>query len=236
MTAKMTDQLGRALGFPRRYAGALQEARRFRAMPARMEFGEAYGVARQIGMTQKRDEIQWLFERVCELQPRTVLEIGLNLGGTFFLWSRAASPDAHLLAIDTSRPGVLGARSAFPMVRHSFAADNQRISLLLGRDSHERATFDRVRRLVGGSTIDFLFIDGDHSYGGVSADFNTYSPLVRSGGLVAFHDVSQDPTPDTEGTARFWREFTVDHDTDECVAGGEPGYGIGLYPVPSRSV
>jgi predicted O-methyltransferase YrrM len=201
-------------------------------MPAKMGFGEAYGVARRIGMTQKRDEIEWLFERVCELQPRTVLEIGLSLGGTLFLWSRAAAANAHLLAVDTSQPGVLGTWSAFPVVRRSFARDDQRISLLLGCDSHQRETLDRVRRLVGGVTIDFLFIDGDHTYRGVSEDFSTYSRLVRPGGLVAFHDVSQDPTPDTEGTARFWSEFILDHDTEESIAAGEPGYGIGLYRVP----
>ncbi len=198
-----------------------------------MEFGEAYNVARQVGITQKPREIEWLFGRVFEAQPRIVLEIGLALGGTLFLWSRAAAPDAHLVAVDDSLPGALGVWSPFPLVRRSFARDEQRVSLLMGRDSHEAETYDRVRRVVGGASIDFLFIDGDHTYEGVSEDFRTYSRLVRPGGLVAFHDVSQDPTSDTEGTARFWSEFVREHETRECVAGGAPGYGIGLYEVPA---
>jgi len=36
---------------------------------------------------------------------------------------------------------------------------------------------------------DFLFIDGDHSYGGVKKDFEMYSPLVKKGGLIVFHDI-----------------------------------------------
>lgn len=41
--------------------------------------------------------------------------------------------------------------------------------------------------------MDFLFIDGDHAYEGVKADFEMYSPLVRKGGLVALHDICVHP-------------------------------------------
>jgi predicted O-methyltransferase YrrM len=36
--------------------------------------------------------------------------------------------------------------------------------------------------------IDLLFIDGDHSYKGVKADFEAWYPHVRDGGVIAFHD------------------------------------------------
>jgi predicted O-methyltransferase YrrM len=36
--------------------------------------------------------------------------------------------------------------------------------------------------------IDLLFIDGDHSLRGVTKDFNTYFPLVNSGGYIVFDD------------------------------------------------
>jgi predicted O-methyltransferase YrrM len=157
-------------------------------------FDEAYAFAEvEIGIVQKREEIQWLFELVRAARPRIVLEIGLDLGGTFFLWSRAAAPDAHLLAIDTTPPGRLGVWSAFPLVRRGFAVGSQRVSLLMGRDSHSQTTFRRVARLLGGRSIDFLFIDGDHSRDGVRQDFDMYSPLVAPGGLVAFHDISPNP-------------------------------------------
>jgi predicted O-methyltransferase YrrM len=39
---------------------------------------------------------------------------------------------------------------------------------------------------------DFLFIDGDHSYEGCKADWDNYSPMVRAGGLIGFHDVGNE--------------------------------------------
>ena len=36
--------------------------------------------------------------------------------------------------------------------------------------------------------VDLLFIDGDHSYGGVKADWEAYRKLLGSGSVVVFHD------------------------------------------------
>lgn len=36
---------------------------------------------------------------------------------------------------------------------------------------------------------DFLYIDGHHEYFEVSNDYRNYSTYVRSGGIIAFHDV-----------------------------------------------
>src|SRR6185503_5774772 len=37
-------------------------------------------------------------------------------------------------------------------------------------------------------TIDFIFIDGDHSYGACKADILAWAPFVKRGGVMAFHD------------------------------------------------
>ena len=37
--------------------------------------------------------------------------------------------------------------------------------------------------------IDFLFIDGDHTYQSVLRDFQEWSPHIKGGGIIAFHDV-----------------------------------------------
>ncbi|MSU51714.1 MAG: class I SAM-dependent methyltransferase [Opitutus sp.] len=36
--------------------------------------------------------------------------------------------------------------------------------------------------------IDFIFIDGDHSYGACKADIGAWAPFVKRGGVMAFHD------------------------------------------------
>ena len=216
-----------------RYMGALRQLRRVRRVPDDVSFDEAFAFAEtQIGIGQKRAEIRWLFELVRATRPRVVLEIGLDFGGTFFLWSRAAAPDAHLLAIDTKPVGRFRDWSPFSLVRKGFTVGSQRVNLLMSTDSHSDTTLQRVRRLLDGRAIDFLFIDGDHSRDGVWQDFNMYSALVAPGGLIAFHDISPNPAEWTQGVARFWREFTAEHETEERVIGSEPGYGIGIYRVP----
>ncbi|MCX8006172.1 MAG: class I SAM-dependent methyltransferase [Burkholderiaceae bacterium] len=39
------------------------------------------------------------------------------------------------------------------------------------------------------NVIDLLFVDGDHSFEGVSRDWENFSPLLKPGAWVAFHDV-----------------------------------------------
>lgn len=41
---------------------------------------------------------------------------------------------------------------------------------------------------VEDGSLDFVFIDADHSYEGCLADIHAWSPKVRSGGMVAGHD------------------------------------------------
>jgi predicted O-methyltransferase YrrM len=38
--------------------------------------------------------------------------------------------------------------------------------------------------------IDFIFIDGDHKYEGVKKDWDLFSPLLKKGSFVAFHDTA----------------------------------------------
>lgn len=38
------------------------------------------------------------------------------------------------------------------------------------------------------SNIGLLFIDGDHHYAGVSADFNSWFPMLAPDAVIAFHD------------------------------------------------
>lgn len=219
--------------YVRRYTAAVRELRRIRKVAQNVTFHEAYAFAEaELQMAQKREEIQWLFELVRAVRPRVVLEIGLDFGGTFFFWSRAAACDAHLLAIDSKPVGRFGIWSPFALVRRGFAVGSQRVSLLMDRDSHSEATRELVATLLDGRLVEFLFIDGDHSHDGVWQDFHMYSTLVAPGGLIAFHDISPNPAEWTQGVARFWRDFTAEHETKECVVSGEPGFGIGVYQVP----
>lgn len=56
--------------------------------------------------------------------------------------------------------------------------------------------------------IDFLFIDGNHAYEAVRKDFEDWSPKVKPGGYIAFHDVSFNNL--NTGPQRLIREQVLD--------------------------
>jgi predicted O-methyltransferase YrrM len=61
--------------------------------------------------------------------------------------------------------------------------------------------------------IDLLFVDGDHSYEGVKADWVTFKPRMSPSGLVVFHDTIWELNPNDKwyrtdiGVAQFIEEL-----------------------------
>jgi cephalosporin hydroxylase len=182
----------------------------------------------KITPSQIRSEILDLLKLLSSHPPKTLMEIGTDKGGTLFLFSRVATPDALLISLDlpADRPGW-----GYPPWRKevflSFAREGQRIELVLA-DSHVPATVELIRKLLAGRSLDFLLIDGDHSYEGVKRDFEMYAPLVTPGGLIAFHDIVP-RRPEPCGVPQFWQELKKNRPVTECVADwNQSGYGIGL--------
>ena len=46
-----------------------------------------------------------------------------------------------------------------------------------------------VKDKLDNTKLDFLFIDGDHTYEGVKQDFEMYKEFVKPGGWIGFHDI-----------------------------------------------
>jgi predicted O-methyltransferase YrrM len=179
-----------------------------------------------LGPNQVIEELVPLLEEVRTLNPHAVLEIGTHRGGTLYLWTRLARPDAILVSIDLPGGKFGGGYSPFriPIYRR-FARASQKLYLLRA-DSHASRTLAETKRLLAGQPIDFLFIDGDHSYEGVKKDWEMYSPLVSPGGLVVFHDVAGN-YGETQVKA-FWDRLKANYSYKEYIA--QPGrqYGIGV--------
>lgn len=180
---------------------------------------------------QKRMEILRLLELVAELRPQRLCEIGAAGGGTLFLFTQCAAPSAWVVSIDLA----LDAAKQRAFVH--FLQPGQKL-LALQADSHAPATREQVRRFLAGRPLDFLFIDGDHSYEGVRQDYEQFGPLVRPGGLIAFHDIVGDyrhryrhgTRSDAGEVPRFWREVSCGHPgAIELVEDhGQDGFGIGV--------
>lgn len=45
-----------------------------------------------------------------------------------------------------------------------------------------------IHKILKKSSFDFLFIDGDHSYDGITQDINNYIPLLKTHGIICGHD------------------------------------------------
>lgn len=185
-----------------------------------------------IAPNQKGEEIEGLLHVLASAKPRTILEIGTSQGGTLFLFSRVASEDALIITVDLPSPplgaGYLPWRAK---LYRSFALGRQEIRLLRS-DSHSAHTMSQVLMLLGARKVDFLFIDGDHSYEGVKKDFEMYSPLVAKGGIVAFHDIVPGRPEDVGGVPRFWSEVKGRFNSREFVkCSGQGGCGIGVLSL-----
>ena len=211
--------------------------RRARAVPAgadpaemaRMVAGNHFlGV---IHAMQIPSEVRGLVSELERVKPKRLLEVGTAGGGTLFMITRAVDPNALVISVDL--PGGLwgGGYPAWkkPIYR-GMALPGQRVELIRG-DSHDPRSLEQVKQVLKGEPLDFLFIDGDHTYAGVKQDFEMYGPLVRPGGLIGFHDISDHPEGSGGEVPRFWRELKATREVREFMDHPPGGYGIGLIRV-----
>jgi len=163
---------------------------------------QVFGIS--IRPIQVKYKITKLLEIVTELKPRVVLEIGTAGGGTLFLFTKATDPEAKIISIDLPSGPFGGGYPEWKIPLYkSFSKGKQKI-YLIRRDSHNPQTLEEVKKILSGEKVDFLFIDGDHSYEGVKRDFEMYSPLVRKGGIIAFHDIVPGPSENVGDVPEFW--------------------------------
>lgn len=191
---------------------------------------QCFGIS--IRPAQIRYEIIKFLELVVKLKPKTILEIGTAKGGTLFLFTRIADLNATIISIDLPGGPFGGGYPKWKIPFYkSFARKGQKIFLIRG-DSHDLTTLKKVKLILANRKIDFLFIDGDHTYEGVKKDFEMYSPLVKKGGIIAFHDIVPGPVKHVGGVPRFWREIRNKYNYIEIVRDWKQGgYGIGIIYV-----
>ena len=187
-------------------------------------------------MSQKKTEIIKLAEIVKDLHPRVIVEIGTRKGGTLFMWSRISR--AHkIISIDLPM-GSFG--EGYPIQKQKlykyFTLDKSTEMHLIQYDSHSEITINKVKKILQSKKIDFLFIDGDHSYEGVKIDFELYSPFVKTGGIIAFHDIVTNSTSHYEADSievpRFWNEIKTKYRYEEIIENvNQRSMGIGIIFV-----
>ena len=140
-------------------------------------------------MPQERNEIIQLAKFVYKLQPKVVVEIGTKFGGTFMIWNQIST--GIKISVDLVE-GIHGGITKVDTYKRNklFKQLYGSSCIFIEGNSHDTSTFDLLVKTLNGQKIDFLFIDGDHTYEGVKEDYETQSPLVSENGYIGFHDIN----------------------------------------------
>ena len=182
-----------------------------------------------IRLAQVKSEFLELLHIFKDKSPKVVLEIGTARGGTLFCFSKLAPEDAVIISIDLPDGNFGGGypKSKIPLYR-SFKKKGQEM-FLLREDSHAEQTVQKIKEILNGKKIDFLFIDADHTYEGVKRDFELYSSLVANKGIISFHDVAFIPGASKTFVNAFWNEIKDSYKYKELIENTNQGWaGIGV--------
>jgi predicted O-methyltransferase YrrM len=133
---------------------------------------------------------------------RCLAEIGVWHGVTTRRLRTAMAADGVIHAIDPYPPGRLG----FSLQR--VIAHREVRAIRNGRVRWIETTGARAATSLSADVrgrLDFVFIDGDHSYEGLQQDWTAWAPLLAVDGIAALHDsrsTSSRPIEDA-GSVRF---------------------------------
>jgi precorrin-6B methylase 2 len=174
------------------------------------------------------------------LQPRVIVEIGSAEGCHIYLLSALLKYKHKIISIDPWES---------KRYRQIYFDYNEIINQL--RRVYPNITYENIRLIsskareplqymLNGSQIDYLFLDGSHSYEDVLLDWKTYSDLVR--GITCVHDVVG-----YKGAARAWKEIIMNLDANngyrtfssQNEKDKEPNLGLGVIfnkTIPSNII
>ncbi len=164
---------------------------------------------------QSAPEIQWLLEKMAG--ARSVLEIGSRGGNNLRCFAAMCREGAKLRSIElVDSDGKLD-QTIVELRKHGFNADyliQNSQSPRAWQWAHDHGPFD------------FVFIDGDHSYYAVLADWMMYGTLGKH---VGIHDIHH-----PHGPSQLWQEIKAAKYVTEERHEGYDIMGIGLVHMPRK--
>ena len=138
----------------------------------------------------------------------SLLEIGSRFGGTLRRMAEVLAPYSRITSVDLPMKdgSTLNPAPSLKANCLHIAKSGHKVELLLA-DSHDPET---VRRVSDAGPYDFCFIDGDHSYEGVKADWENYGPMAK---IIGFHDIINPPSQ----VDRLWAELKTQYRHKEII-------------------
>lgn len=126
-----------------------------------------------------------------KIKVENMVEIGSYQGESTTLFAHYFQPK-NLYAVD---PFVNGydefdgsSTGDFTNVIHNFNLRTQKFSCIKHIKDFSYAVLDQFEN----DSLDFVYIDGDHTYEGVVKDIKMYLPKIKVGGFIAGHDLGRE--------------------------------------------
>lgn len=137
---------------------------------------------------------------------RRAVEIGVFEGVTTAVIAASMAADGIVFGVDPFPRGRLGISYGKLITRKTLRRNKVEHKVQLV----EMLSFDAAEVLTG--PFEFVFVDGDHSYEGITRDWADWSGKVSVGGRIALHDTqgwSGAPEVSKFGSARFFQDQII---------------------------
>jgi len=109
-------------------------------------------------------------------------ELGVQTGVTYFHLIDNC-PDLELIGVDTwINPANQKDYDRCWKYVETMTKDNPRCKIM-------KMTTHVASKQIENGSLDFIFIDADHSYRGVKQDIQDWLPKIRKGGTISGHDI-----------------------------------------------
>jgi len=149
-------------------------------------------VQKQVEWGEKNISGSGLVEHIKKLKGDLIgVEIGVCLGVTTELYAKEIPNLKKLYAVDHYpsfidwNGTVIGEDRQEAMKEHA----SNRLKLYTDKIEFVYTSSEEFVKTIEDESLDFIFIDGDHSYEGALRDFKNFYPKVKKGGIFAGHDI-----------------------------------------------
>lgn len=120
-------------------------------------------------------QLHFIYDLARQAPDGIAVEVGVKEGGSIVTWAQARHGRGQVIAVDNRR--TQGYRKALLDKLAGYGIE----AVLLEVDSWNGAALVNDR-------VAFCFVDAGHSYAEISKDITAWTPKIKPGGIIAYHD------------------------------------------------